>query len=100
VRYLVPAAELRSRASGGWGGLQEDGDGACIYETSDDDLGWLAFRIAFPGVPFELLEGSRELRERLREMARRLLAGAGEDAAQAGSGSKRSTTAKAARARS
>ncbi|HEX4438310.1 MAG TPA: YafY family protein [Solirubrobacteraceae bacterium] len=100
VRYFVPASELRSRSSGGWGDLQEDGDGACIYETSDDDLGWLAFRIAFPGAPFELLEGSRELRERLREMARRLLAGAGEDAAQAGSGSKRSTTAKAGRARS
>ena len=99
VRYFIPADELRSRAPGGWGGLREDGDAACIYETSDDDLGWLAFRIAFPGVPFELVQGPPELRERLREMGRRLLAGAGEDAAQAGSGRSRSTTAKTGRAR-
>jgi hypothetical protein len=100
VRYLLPAAELRERMSGGWGELSEDGEDACIYETSDDDLGWLAFRIAFPGVPFELVEGSRELRERLAEMGRRLLAGAGEADQAAGSGSRRSTTAKAGRARS
>jgi len=98
VRYLVGLEQLRERTPGGWGGLQPDGEEACIFETSDDDLGWLAFRISFPGAPFELLEGSAELRERLREMGERLLAGAGE--AQAGSGSSRSTSAKAGRARS
>lgn len=100
VRYLVPAAELRSRGAGGWGGLREDGADACIYETSDDDVRWLAFRIGFPGVAFELLEGPPELRERLREMGERLLAGAAARPAQAGAGSSRSTSAKEGRARS
>ena len=73
VRYRVSAAELRARVPFGRGELVEDGDSACIHETSDDDLDWLAFRIAAPNVDFELLDGSEELRARLRAMARRLL---------------------------
>jgi predicted DNA-binding transcriptional regulator YafY len=72
VRYLIGARELRARLPGGWGGLRDGGDGSCTYETSDDDLDWLAFRIAAPNVDFELLDGPPELRERLRAMARRL----------------------------
>jgi hypothetical protein len=45
-----------------------------VYETSDDDLGWLAVRIALPDVDFELLDASPELRERLAATARRLAA--------------------------
>jgi predicted DNA-binding transcriptional regulator YafY len=97
VRYLLPAAELRSRVPGGWRELHEQPDGTCLYETSDDDLDWLAFRIAAPNVDFELLDGSPELRERLTAMARRLDSAVG--AAQAGSGSSRSTIAKAGRER-
>ncbi len=100
IRYHASAAELRGRPAGGWGNLRDAADGCCICETSDDDLGWLAFRIAAPGVEFELLEGSPELRERLREMGERLLAGASAPPPQAGSGSRRSTIAKAGRPRS
>jgi predicted DNA-binding transcriptional regulator YafY len=96
VRYLASADEVRRRLPGGWGDLRDDGEGGCIYETSDDGLDWLAFRIGVPNVDFELLDASDELRERLRAMARRL-----ESAAQpAGSGSSRSTSAKQGRARS
>jgi predicted DNA-binding transcriptional regulator YafY len=96
VRYEVPSAELRSRLPGGWGDLRENADGTCVYETSDDDLDWLAFRIAAPNVDFALEQAPDELRERLRAMARRL-----EAAAQpGGSGSSRSTSAKQGRARS
>jgi hypothetical protein len=52
--------------------LREQPDGTCLYETSDDNLDWLAFRIAAPNVDFELLAGSEELRERLAAMARRI----------------------------
>ena len=70
VRYLAPAKQLRVR--GAWGELREQPDGTCVYETSDDNLDWLAFRIAAPNVDFELLAGSVELRERLAAMARRI----------------------------
>jgi predicted DNA-binding transcriptional regulator YafY len=102
VRYLAPAGEVRGRFPGaGWGELREQRDGTCVYETSDDHLDWLAFRIAAPNVDFELLEAPAELRERLTAMARRLDAAAAgpAPARQAGSGRKRSTTAKAGRAR-
>ncbi len=98
VRYLVPASELRTRTRGGWGELREEPGGAsCVYETSDDNLDWLAFRIAAANVDFELLAGSEELRERLRAMGRRLAAGVDQ---AAGAGSSRSTSAKQGRARS
>jgi predicted DNA-binding transcriptional regulator YafY len=95
VRYLRPASELSVR--GAWGELRDEPGGTCIYETSDDDLDWLAFRIAAPNVEFELLAGPDELRERLTAMARRIALAA---ESQAGSGSSRSTSAKPGRARS
>jgi predicted DNA-binding transcriptional regulator YafY len=102
VRYFLSARELRARVPFGWAAPAEEGEGSCVYETSDDDLDWLAFRIVAPNVDFELLDGSEELRERLRAMARRLQAAAdgGPPGAQAGSGSSRSTSAKPGRARS
>ncbi|MCW3032951.1 MAG: Helix-turn-helix type 11 domain protein [Solirubrobacterales bacterium] len=95
VRYHVSAAELRGRVPG-WNGLRDGGDGTCVYDTSDDDLDWLAFRIAAPNVDFELEQGPAELRERLHAMGRRLQAAAQAD----GSGSSRSASAKQGRARS
>jgi predicted DNA-binding transcriptional regulator YafY len=102
VRYHAPAAELRGRLPGGWGELRDIGDGASLYETSDDDLDWLAFRIAAPNVDFELLDGPPELRERLLAMARRLEAAAQAAGSPSGDyvGSRRSTSAKQGRARS
>ncbi len=78
VRYLAPRDQLRVRVPGGWGQLRELPDGTCVYETSDDDLDWLAFRVAAPNVDFELLDGPPELRERLAAMARRIDAAVGE----------------------
>ena len=72
VRYLAPAGELRARVPGAWGELREQPDGTCLYETSDDDLDWLAFRIAAPNVAFELLAAPDDLRERLAAMAARI----------------------------
>jgi predicted DNA-binding transcriptional regulator YafY len=72
VRYQVSAAELRGRLAGGWGELTDGRDGTCVYETSDDELDWLAFRLIVPNVDFELLAAPPELRERLAATARRL----------------------------
>jgi predicted DNA-binding transcriptional regulator YafY len=74
VRYLATEGELRRRVSTGWGELREQPDGSTLYETSDDDLDWLTFRVAAPNVDFELLEAPPELRERLAAMGNRLLA--------------------------
>jgi predicted DNA-binding transcriptional regulator YafY len=43
----------------------------CEYRTGDDDLGWLALRIAMIGVDFDVHEPP-ELAEHLRQLARRL----------------------------
>jgi predicted DNA-binding transcriptional regulator YafY len=96
VRYLTPAAEVRSRLPPGWGDLHDIGDGTCSYETSDDSLDWLAFRIVAPNVDFELEQATPELRERLLAMADRLRAAV----QPGGSGRSRSTIAKQGRPRS
>ncbi len=43
----------------------------CLYQTGDDDLGWLAIRIAMLDVDFEVHEPP-ELGERLGALADRL----------------------------
>jgi predicted DNA-binding transcriptional regulator YafY len=43
----------------------------CRYVTGDDDVGWLAMRIAMLGVDFEVSEPP-ELVERLRALGSRL----------------------------
>jgi predicted DNA-binding transcriptional regulator YafY len=73
VRYHASPDELRRRLPGAWGELREDGSG-CVYETSDDDLNWLAFRIVAPNVDFELLDAPQGLTDRLAAMADRLSA--------------------------
>lgn len=77
VRYLAPAAAVSARLAPGWGELRDLGDGSCRYETSDDDLGWLALRILMPGVDFELEEASGELRAQMLGIAGRLRSAAG-----------------------
>jgi predicted DNA-binding transcriptional regulator YafY len=97
VRYL--AARDQIRVMGGWGELRELPDGTCVYETSDDDIDWLAFRVAVPNVDFELLDGPPELRERLGAMARRIDAAVAPRPVPRQAGSRRSTTAKTGRSR-
>ena len=53
-------------------------DATCEYRTGDDDLHWLAMRIAMLGVDFEVHEPP-ELREHLRMLAERYRRAAGID---------------------
>ena len=72
VRLAVPAEEVEGRAPGWWGGEVEPIDErSCRYRTGDDDIGWLAIRIAMLGVDFEV-EEPPELREHFRSLATRL----------------------------
>jgi predicted DNA-binding transcriptional regulator YafY len=67
VTLHAPAEELNRRR---WlGGSVEDG--RCLYCTSDDNLDWLAIRIAMLGYEFEVHEPP-ELVERLREVSGRI----------------------------
>lgn len=75
VTVRAPAAELKKRR---WlGGTVEEVDShTCLYRTSDDDLDWLATRVAMLSHDFEV-EGSPELVERLREMGERVVRATG-----------------------
>jgi predicted DNA-binding transcriptional regulator YafY len=66
----VPADAVNPRAAH-WGSVESIDAHKCEYRTGDDDLGWLAMRVAMLGVEFEVHE-PRELIEHLREMAARL----------------------------
>jgi len=68
----VGAEEIRRRVRSYWGGAIKAIDAhSCEYTTGDDDLAWLAFRVAMLGVDFEVTEPP-ELVEHLRALARRL----------------------------
>ena len=54
-----------------WGTLERVDDRCCRFTTGDDDLGWLALRIAMIGVDFEVHEPP-ELLEQLRALSARL----------------------------
>jgi predicted DNA-binding transcriptional regulator YafY len=72
VTLHVPAEEIRRRVPGYWGGTIEPIDAhTCEYRTGDDDLRWLALRIAMLGFDFEVHEPP-ELVEHLRALADRL----------------------------
>jgi predicted DNA-binding transcriptional regulator YafY len=74
---LHAAAEQVVRRLSPWAGTVEPIDGTrCRYETGDDDIGWLALRIAMLGVEFEVQEPP-ELTAALRELAARLERAAG-----------------------
>ena len=59
-----------------WGTVVPIDDRTCEYRTGDDDLGWLAMRVAMLGVDFEVREPP-ELVEHLRVLAGRLERAAG-----------------------
>jgi len=88
VTLRAAADEIASRVPAYWGTIQPLDAHTCEYRTGDDDLGWLALRVAMLGVDFEvheppeLVEHPRALVEHPRALAERLeratLSGAGE----------------------
>src|SRR5918999_2683170 len=71
VTLHTPAETIRKRFPSHWGAVQPIDDHSCEYRTGDDDLDWLALRIAMFGGDFDVHEPP-ELAEHLRAMARRL----------------------------
>ena len=71
VTLHAPAGALASRVPAHWGALEPIDAHTCTYRTGDDDLRWLAWRIAMLGVDFEVHEPP-ELIEHLRALASRL----------------------------
>jgi predicted DNA-binding transcriptional regulator YafY len=71
VTLHVAAEEIRSRVPAYWGAIEPIDEHTCEYRTGDDDLRWLAMRIAMLGVDFEVREPP-ELVEHLRALALRL----------------------------
>jgi predicted DNA-binding transcriptional regulator YafY len=77
VVLRAPAHEVEGRAPAHWGSLKPLDARSCEYRTGDDDLRWLALRIAMLGVDFEVREPP-ELLEQLRALAARLERAAGQ----------------------
>jgi predicted DNA-binding transcriptional regulator YafY len=71
VTLHAAADQITSRVPAHWGTIDEIDARSCEYRTGDDDLGWLALRIAMLGVDFEVHEPP-ELAEHLRALAGRL----------------------------
>jgi predicted DNA-binding transcriptional regulator YafY len=71
VTLHVPADEIASRIPAHWGAVKPIDARTCEYKTGDDDIGWLALRVAMLGVDFEVREPP-ELIEQLRALAVRL----------------------------
>ena len=65
------ADEVARRVPAHWGTLEPIDAQTCEYRTGDDDLRWLALRIATLGVDFDVHEPP-ELLEHLRTLASRL----------------------------
>ena len=61
----------RGRVPAHWGTIEPIDAHSCEFRTGDDDLGWLALRVAMLGVDFEVHEPP-ELAEHLRALAGRL----------------------------
>jgi len=71
VTLHVPAERVRRSIGGQWGKLEPIDAESCEFRTGDDDLDWLALRVAALGVEFEVHEPP-ELVEHLRATAQRL----------------------------
>jgi predicted DNA-binding transcriptional regulator YafY len=71
VTVHAAADEVAGRAPYQWGTVEPIDEHSCRYRTGDDDLGWLAIRIAMLDVDFEV-DGPPELSERLEALADRL----------------------------
>jgi predicted DNA-binding transcriptional regulator YafY len=76
VMLHAPAEAIRKRVPPYWGTIEPIDDHRCEYRTGDDDLDWLAVRVAMLGVDFDVHEPP-ELAEHLRLLARRLARAAG-----------------------
>jgi predicted DNA-binding transcriptional regulator YafY len=75
VTLHAPAEEMRERRWLG-GTIEPIDERSCEYRASDDELDWLAMRIAFQGVEFTVHEPP-ELIERMRDISGRIARGAG-----------------------
>jgi predicted DNA-binding transcriptional regulator YafY len=71
VTVRAAADEVAGHFPAYWGTIEPIDADTCEYRTGDDDLWWLAVRVAAIGVDFEVHEPP-ELVEHLRAMARRL----------------------------
>jgi predicted DNA-binding transcriptional regulator YafY len=71
VTLQAAAEEVKSRVPRHWGAIEPIDAHTCTYRTGDDDIRWLAWRIAMLGVDFEVHEPP-ELIEHLRALASRL----------------------------
>jgi predicted DNA-binding transcriptional regulator YafY len=71
VTLHASAEEITRRVPARWGAIEPIDERTCEYRTGDEDLGWLAMRIAMLGVDFEVREPP-ELVEHMRAMASRL----------------------------
>jgi predicted DNA-binding transcriptional regulator YafY len=71
VTLHAAAEEIARRVPHYWGTIEPIDERTCLYRTGDDDLGWLAIRIAMLDVELEV-HGPPELAERLRALADRL----------------------------
>ena len=71
VTLHASAEDITARVPAYWGSVKPIDARSCEFETGDDDLGWLALRIAMLGVDFEVHEPP-ELADRLRALASRL----------------------------
>jgi predicted DNA-binding transcriptional regulator YafY len=76
VTVHASAPEMASLLPPHWGTFEPIDADSCEYRAGDDDLGWLAMRIAMLGVDAEVHEPP-ELIEHLRVLARRLRRAAG-----------------------
>ena len=76
VTLHAAADQIAGRVPTHWGTIEEVDAGSCEFRTGDDDLGWLALRIAMLGVDFDVHEPP-ELAEHLRALAGRLTRAAG-----------------------
>jgi predicted DNA-binding transcriptional regulator YafY len=75
VTLHAAANEITSRVPAHWGAIEPIDAHTCKYRTGDDDLRWLAWRIAMLDVDFEVHEPP-ELIEHLRALASRLICAA------------------------
>src|SRR5262249_18392638 len=71
VSVQASAEELSSRIPSYWGEIRALSAKTCEFRARDDDLGWLAMRVAMLGADFEVREPP-ELIAELRAMAERL----------------------------
>jgi predicted DNA-binding transcriptional regulator YafY len=71
VTVHASADEMTSRMPSYWGRFEPIDPDRCEYRARDDDLGWLAMRIAVLGVDVEVHEPP-ELVEHIRALAQRL----------------------------